>query len=80
MAITYNTLQELVATGDMRIVRGSAQGYIPAKWHCNGYPYEGKHGKGYMVSIPNKRGFYSSRHGFTRSNRYHAVEYYVWTF
>ena len=77
--INYSTLQELVSTGDMRKVCGSAKGYIPVKWDCKGYPYEGKYGVGYRVDMPNNLGFHSSRHGWTSSNQYHRVEYYVWT-
>lgn len=75
--LSYSSLNELVNAGEMKRVYGSDRGYIPAKWHCNGYPYEGKHGAGYRVDKPNKDGFFTCM-GKRFSNRYHSVEYFVW--
>lgn len=51
----------------------SERGYVSAKREIEGYDYEGRFGKGYVVRYPNKYGF----GGHKKSNRYYCIAYYI---
>ena len=78
--ITINELRTLINDDKIYLHHNSCErGYISVKSEPIIREYSGRFGNGYIVSFPNKDGFYSHRRKkILHSNRYYSIAYFIY--